>query len=762
MNISLSGRAQAFFLAASMAVSFSLLWSGASRAENASVKVVVGPKADELERYGADELCGYMRKLFDIHVEPSTEIKSGTGTVLLIGSPETNPAVARALGPDGWPKVSDQGIVLKHAQLDGHPVLVIGGGSARATMWAVYELVGRWGVNYLLHGDVLPERAGEFRLPEKDVVMEPKFAARGWRVVNDLADGPEGWGINDYKPVIDQLAKLKFNRIFAAVYPWQPFIDLKYGNIQRKNAYSWYNLHYPITDDMPGRELFGNQTEFWNPDLPRSVDYDASIKAGQQHLRSIFKYAKSRGFEIGMSASIGEFPKEFAPLLKDYRTMYAGLGNLDVTPGPKQPIDDPAMLKLSGAVIESTLNTYPELDFIAPHMPEIPEWSEAYHKAWKALDAKYDLESRFPVDKILDEAGHRRGYAGVPERPPMEVKAEIAALYLIDKLITEEKVIQNTKQPNATLIYTSMAEEMLPVFSYLLPKISPRAETMNVLDYTPDRIVARPEAFSHAGKGEVRHNLIFTLHDDNVGMLPASNNDSLAILADRMRENGWAGFMMRYWLIGDHDQCMAFLARRSWDDEATPEKVYREQLAALCGPAAVNDLMKMFGELETVTRDMNQNAFCMVAATPGSSIDNRHWVPEPLPPQLVDDQKHYRRALEWAQKAHGKVSERGKRYTNYWLGRLQFGIGYFDCASIARQLVQAKVDLEQAKKSGDANQIAEKRRIARDRAEAGAQAARDTIEAFARVAQDQSDRGTVAVMGEYLYRPFKREAEALK
>jgi hypothetical protein len=728
-------------------------------AEKSLVAVVIGPSAGELERYGADELCRYLNKLFDIQVQPAVAPTSGAEFALLIGSPETNPAVARALGAEGWPKVSDQGIVLKHTKLDGQAALVIGGGSPRATLWAVYELVERWGVQYLLHGDVLPEKPGKFQLPEADVLLEPKFVVRQWRVINDLADGPESWGINDYKPLLDQLAKLKFNRLLVSIYPWQPFLDLKQGNIERKQAWLWYDLHYPITDDMPGRQLFGKQTEWWNPDLPRGADYRTFVDAGIRHVRTLIAYAKSRGFEIGISVSIAEFPKEFAPLLKDYRAIYSSLGNLTVTPGPLQPVDDPNLWELSTNVIQTTLNTYPEVDFVMPYLSESPAWGEAYHNAWQALDAKYDLESRFPVQSLIDSARNRRGYAGGPDMAEMEVKSAIAGLYLIDKLISERKVFAKTKRPDVFVVFDSAAEELTPLLPYVLPKGS---ETLNQLDYTPERIVARPDAFRHISHDGMRNSLVFTLHDDNVGMLPASNNDSLAILAGHMRDNGWAGFSTRYWLLSDHDPCVAFLARRSWDDEATPEKVYRDQFEATCGAAAADDLLAMFGELEVVTRDMNQHGMGLVPALPSGSIDRKHWVPDPLPAQLLADQEHYRRALESASKAHEKSTQRGKPYTAYWVGRLKFGVGYFDCAAAARRLAQAKVELEKAKPSGDAVLIAQKRRAALARAEAAVQAARDTIEAFVRVARDQSDRGTVAVMAENLYRPLKKEAEALQ
>jgi hypothetical protein len=162
---------------------FAVLWGWAcseARAGNDGPRsvAVVGAHAPEIERYAAKQLCGYLQKLYGIHAEPEVSLTALAEVNLLIGSPASDPAVARALGSGGWPKVSDQGIVLKRARLKGKPALVIGGGSPAATLWAVYELVQRWGVRYLLHGDILPAKPGHFALPARDVVMEPIFRDR--------------------------------------------------------------------------------------------------------------------------------------------------------------------------------------------------------------------------------------------------------------------------------------------------------------------------------------------------------------------------------------------------------------------------------------------------------------------------------------------------------------------------------------------------------------------------------------------------------
>src|SRR4051812_15528852 len=352
-----------------------------------NLAVVLGPRASELERYAADQLCEYLGKLYGIKVRPTTSLPRSADLGLLLGSPGTNPAVAAALGTAGWPKLSDQGLILKRARLDGKPVLVIGGGSPRATMWAVFELVEQWGVRYLLHGDVLPEKPGPFRLPDKDLTLEPKLTIRQWRVVNEHAMGPASWGLADYRPVLDQLAKLKFNRLFVYIWPLQPFVHFEAGGIPRRSAEIFFGFHFPITPDMPGRQLFGKQAEFWNPDLPLGAGYKEMTAAGVRHIHGLMNHARQRGMQCVTVANLGEFPPEFAPLLKKGQKTI-GVGAPTLVPGADTSPDDPALTELASAVLRAVVNTYPEADFIDLGMQEHRQWANQYENAWKALDRK--------------------------------------------------------------------------------------------------------------------------------------------------------------------------------------------------------------------------------------------------------------------------------------------------------------------------------------------------------------------------------------
>ncbi|HUE16954.1 MAG TPA: sialidase family protein, partial [Planctomycetaceae bacterium] len=105
--------------------------------------------------------------------------------------------------------------------------------------------------------------------------------------------------------------------------------------------------------------------------------------------------------------------------------------------------------------------------------------------------------------------------------------------------------------------------------------------------------------------------------------------------------------------------------------------------------------------------------------------------------------ERYKQALAAARRARVHASPRGRDYVDYWIGRLEFGIGYFDAVCSLRKAARAA-------SAGDRAQ-------AREQTDAALSQARTALEAYARVARDQSDRGALAVMAEYVYRPLKKK-----
>jgi hypothetical protein len=97
--------------------------------------------------------------------------------------------------------------------------LLVSGGSPIGTLYAAYHLAEQLGIGFYLDGDIVPDQKIEFKLPELDIVQTPLFARRGIQPFHDFPEGPDYWGINDYKAIFAQLPKLKMNFFGLHTYP---------------------------------------------------------------------------------------------------------------------------------------------------------------------------------------------------------------------------------------------------------------------------------------------------------------------------------------------------------------------------------------------------------------------------------------------------------------------------------------------------------------------------------------------------------------
>ncbi|MEO7298775.1 MAG: hypothetical protein ABI042_09390, partial [Verrucomicrobiota bacterium] len=213
-----------------------------------------------------------------------------------------------------------------------------------------------------------------------------------------------------------------------------------------------------------------------------------------------------------------------------------------------------------------------------------------------------------------------------------------------------------------------------------------------------------------------------------------------------IRSQGWAGFSTRYWLIGDHDPCVAFLSRAAWDTNATPEEIYRDQITHVCGEAAVPDMLKLFSEVEAATVTLEWHGLGLTFTAPHMMM--QHWTPGALSPELKSVIPHYQTALDAAQRAVGKTKPSGARYVNYWIGRLEFGIDYMNAIEAVRAAATAESNKDFS--------------LAFTEATRAVVLIKHGLIAYANIAGDRSDKGAIAVMNEYVFRPLRAKVAELK
>lgn len=698
------------------------LCAGSIRGANTAI--VLGAQATPLEEYAAKELAHYLTVIFGI-TPTITDVAPGeASTTFFVGTMQSGPAQLIKALQDTRPE--DQCIILRTSRAKGRSAIFISGGSSRAVLWAVYELAERWGVQFLLTGDVFPKKKKRLEIPDLDVVLNPRLRVRQWRLVNEFAAGPTSWGMEQLRPFVNQLVKLRFNRLLIWIWPHQPFLDYQYEGIHRSSATMFFGFRFPITSDMIGRNLFGAESAFANPDIPIDGPYSKKIEAGIQYIRALIVHAKSRGMEVVLPAHLTEFPPEFAAVLKDSREVRQ-VGTLTITPGPQTDFDDPRLVGLADTILRRTIETYPEVDYIAFSMPEHRQWVDHYQRAWGELDIRYNLSQITSPERMLEAAKHRKGFHSGPERAIAEVKGDLVNLRFYEPFLR--------KYPKRRFVVDGVAEELYPILDRLLP---PGSELLNFIDYTPSRILRRQEALSSIPANRIASVLIYTLHDDNVGLLPQLATHSLQRLNDEVVSRGWAGFSTRYWLLGDQEPCVQFLSKAAWQP-TNPEAVAVDYFGRLCGERCRKPMLAALEQLERATELLEWNGLGFAFPVPGMMM--KHWTSEPLPAAFKDIRNAYTSARLFTKDAIAVSSPPGRRKLTYWDRRLQFGIEYLDAVTELRAAAAAE-------KAGSFDETLTHTARALDKV-------RSSLSAYASVVTDQSDVGAIAVMNEFVYRPVR-------
>jgi hypothetical protein len=720
-----------------------------------SVEIIVSSEADPLERFAATELERYIEEIFPASVDIVSEPGGKADAVFLLGAATHHPFAAAQL----LPALSDQGFLLRNTTWENKPAMLIAGGSPAATLWGVYELVEQYGVQYLLSGDVLPEPQQDFYLPEVNQVFEPAFRARWLKTMGDFAMGTEGWGMADYRPLLDQLAKLKFNRIRVGSGPSQPFLNLRIDGVQRESATLWYGERFPITEDMPGRKLFGQEKEFWNPDLPfQEAGYDALTAAGQRHLHELVAYANSRGIEASSVWSITDFSKDFAPVVPGAEAVQQ-LGALTVTPGPDVRPDNAELTAFASTVVRKIIDEFPEMQAYGfPVGTEWPGWVAQYEWAWKELDKRYGIEGVISLEEVLRRARARADYPGGPDRAVAEVKGHITGLYFLLQLWNTPGLLSESKRPDARLVIYEVAEEFFPILPRVLP---PNSELVLVIDYNATRVLARREVLEHIPGKEVPTSMVLSLHDDSVGLIPMLTTHSLHEIVGEMRKTGVSGMATRQWMLGDHDLSMAYLSKAAWYPDATPNSVYVNQIRSVCGEAAVEPMLEAFRELEATTIDLEAHGMGLAFPWPGMVMIS-HWHERPFEKLKPEDLAGYRRALAAVRRTPTPSRSEGKAYLRYWEGRLGFGVGYLEALFAVKEGAIAEKAARDALAAGDKPGYRKHLDDSLQHAESALNTMVSAINTFADVARDRADAGAVATMGEFVYRPLKKKVEELR
>jgi hypothetical protein len=252
-----------------------------------SVHIVVGEKAEAIERFAAEEMAGQLKKLFDAEVKIAAAAPTDAANVIYLGTKQSSP-LAEKLG-EAWPPLSEQDQVLKSLEVDGKKLLLVAGGSPRAVLWAAYELGWRFGIRYFPFGDIYPT-APTFTLDGFDVVIKPNHVERVWYSFVASPIGPEAWGLDEHRQLLGQLAKLKYTEVTASA----PAI--RAGSLVAGRT-------IVVDGDTVGRSAFRGAKTFDNPDFSTAADEAGRRRAAEQLVASYLVEAERLGLTTAASVA---------------------------------------------------------------------------------------------------------------------------------------------------------------------------------------------------------------------------------------------------------------------------------------------------------------------------------------------------------------------------------------------------------------------------------------------------------------------------
>ncbi|MEQ9408700.1 MAG: hypothetical protein RIK87_13270 [Fuerstiella sp.] len=691
-----------------------------------SVSIVQATDAPPLEKHAAQELKGQLERLFsDITVTVSDETSPNTDATVLIGSPATNPQLAGAF-PD-WPKVSDQGIVIQSRP--DRKLHAVGGGSPAATLWAAYELGYRLGIRYLPQGDVYPASRDTLKLESHNVVLEPGLRSRTWQTKYDLAIGPASWSAAEHKTLLRQLAKMKFNRLMLSVTASQPFVQYESGGVRKSTAALWGDEKFPLDGETVGKKAFGTEKLFENPDFAGLTTSEQRFEAGRKHLQIVIDAAQELGMTVGIRIAPCEFPPEFQPELKnstDSRPRNA-------VPAGEQNVEAESLHHLAAAKILAYLKTYPTLDTLYVSVPEISGQSRYAEEAREHLK-----QHGLTITHLV------RAADSTTEAAQQAVRQNLNGLAFLRSLFNDPQLLTRPDGSKIELVIDGLHPALFSVLDKLIP---PDAGTLNSAAPTARRSALNTSGITQVPATTVSSQLIMTLGNDNAGILPQSALQHLGQLTDTIRNEGWSGFCTQLRVPGELDPAVYFLSQAAWHRDLTPEQAVRELWTTTTGnESAADRLWKAWQHLETATDLIDEHGHEFAFARPGMLMDQ--FRQDPLPEWWQKAADEYTAYMVELYRSHGAIDGNAKPILFYYAKRSEFALEFMNAVKAVREAALAKQD-------ADTDAVMEQMETALEQTY-------NCINTLSDVARDQSDRGVIAILNSYAWRPLLAKMEELE
>ncbi|WP_425616073.1 hypothetical protein NA78x_006012 [Anatilimnocola sp. NA78] len=229
------------------------------------------------------------------------------------------------------------------------------------------------------------------------------------------------------------------------------------------------------------------------------------------------------------------------------------------------------------------------------------------------------------------------------------------------------------------------------------------------------------------------------------GILPQSAHTIVADSMKALQQNRWGGYLVTSPAgTGNADFSAYLISRNSFGQGLTPEQACERFLTPACGSEVHTRVMKALSGLERATVKIELASNLLNHFDPPKTMKN--YERQELPPAWWNDvREEYLASMNEMYRANTRAREGSRSYTLYLARRCEFGFEFVNCMQAIRNAGVAKKEKDKEK------QIAE--------LEKAIDSINGACNALAAVARNNSDRGTIAVLNAYVYRPLVKELE---
>ncbi|MBC8871392.1 MAG: hypothetical protein H8E44_18355 [Planctomycetes bacterium] len=594
----------------------------------AEAVIVVGRDSGPFDRWTAGELQRYLQKLSGVEFSIVTSDKiPAEKALILVGGPEDNPLVASAQQQQlvSFASLKPEGFLLKSIDLAGTPAVVAGAGDGAGTMYAAYELLERLGVVFQITGDIIPQKKPDLKLPALNVRMEPALKYRGlhyrhmWTPII---------GIEEFRRILDQMAKLKYNCLEFFWYVGGPWIEYSHGDEKRQigdvytksSAYLTWQctaFDFKASDVKIGREHF-RQEMVCAPEFADVQTPEQAHQAAHQLLSEIIDYAHQRKVQVWLG--MGDCPS-VPPNLAQHSQ---GTWRHSFFRCPVIPAGDPVGVEIWEDAVRSMIETYPKADGYWIWLSE-GFYSSDDPDTKKVLGQYAEARKLIPRIEQIRESGYGRPGS------QSQIDADIGLLHY------GRELVQRTRRhhPEAKLGLALLGRAyLLRALDSLVPK--------DVIFQTMESSVcwnrgSRVPMEYFADVGE-RDALVVPRLDDDTSEFGMQFNVSLyehdRVLAG-LAQFGGDGAMPQVGKLRGLEQNAKYLAEGAWNPSLTTDAFYQGYLCRTFGSDALEEMSKAYQILEqnelamgldsTLGGFQGMNNFCNYAdSKPIRTIEQLH------------------------------------------------------------------------------------------------------------------------------------------